>query len=61
MKISFRSKGTFSTNEFSAKYFNGGGHTNASGGESHASLQETTEKFVSILQNYSTELKNYKY
>lgn len=61
VKISFRSKGTFSANEFSAKHFNGGGHTNAAGGESHDSLQETTEKFVSILQDYSTELKNYKY
>lgn len=61
VKISFRSKGTFPANEFSAKHFNGGGHINAAGGESYESLQETTEKFVTILNEYSETLKNYKY
>jgi len=61
VKISFRSKGNFSVNEFSSKHFNGGGHTNAAGGESRASLQETQKKFVSILSEYENELKNYKY
>ena len=62
VKISFRSKGSFSVNDFSQKYFNGGGHINAAGGESFSSLQETTKKFVSILhENYSDELKNYNY
>ena len=55
-KISFRSKGKFSVNEFSGKHFNGGGHTNAAGGKSDLSLQETVEKFISILQKYSTDL-----
>ena len=32
VKISFRSKGFFKVNEFSKKYYNGGGHENASGG-----------------------------
>jgi phosphoesterase RecJ-like protein len=32
IKISFRSIGDFSVAEFSAKYFNGGGHKNAAGG-----------------------------
>lgn len=61
VKISFRSKGSFNVNKFSAAHFSGGGHINAAGGESHVSLQETTEKFVSILQTYSEELKNYEY
>ncbi|HOZ30706.1 MAG TPA: DHHA1 domain-containing protein, partial [Bacteroidales bacterium] len=61
VKISFRSKGSFDTNKFSATHFKGGGHINASGGESHDSLQETTKRFVSILQTYSDELKNYEY
>ncbi|MDD3860422.1 MAG: bifunctional oligoribonuclease/PAP phosphatase NrnA [Bacteroidales bacterium] len=61
VKISFRSKGSFDTNKFSSAHFSGGGHINASGGESHDSLQETTERFVSILQTYSDELKNYEY
>ena len=33
VKLSFRSKGNFPSNEFAAKYFSGGGHLNASGGE----------------------------
>ncbi len=48
VKISFRSKGNFDTNAF-AKNFNGGGHVNASGGESKMSLSETIAKFVSLL------------
>lgn len=61
IKISFRSKYSFSVNEFSQKHFNGGGHINAAGGESFGSLQETTEKFVNILQDYKDELKNYSF
>ncbi len=62
IKISFRSKGDFAVNKFSEKYFNGGGHVNASGGESYESLQETTTKFVDILKNeYAEILKTYKY
>jgi bifunctional oligoribonuclease and PAP phosphatase NrnA len=48
VKISFRSKGNFDTNAF-AKNFNGGGHVNASGGESKMSLSETIAKFVYLL------------
>jgi phosphoesterase RecJ-like protein len=61
IKISFRSKGSFNVNEFSSSHFSGGGHINAAGGESHISLHETTKKFVSVLESYSEELKNYKY
>ena len=56
VKISFRSEGEFSVNEFARKYFNGGGHTNAAGGRSDISLQETIEYFVSILKEYKAEL-----
>ena len=56
IKISLRSKGTFSVNEFARKYFHGGGHTNAAGGKSDLSLQETVEKFISILPDYKTSL-----
>ncbi|MDD4032143.1 MAG: bifunctional oligoribonuclease/PAP phosphatase NrnA [Bacteroidales bacterium] len=50
IKISFRSKGTFSVNQFARDYFNGGGHLNASGGDVYkSSLQSVTEKFVSLL------------
>jgi len=58
VKISFRSKGSFSVNKFARAYFNGGGHDNASGGKSELSLDETVEKFVSLLPKYKTELEN---
>ena len=56
IKISLRSKGGFSTNEFSRSHFNGGGHTNAAGGRSHLSLSETVADFISILPNYKEAL-----
>ncbi len=58
IKISFRSKGDFSAGEFCRKHFNGGGHKNASGGESHKSLEETIKDFTELLKRYSEELKN---
>jgi bifunctional oligoribonuclease and PAP phosphatase NrnA len=56
IKISFRSKGTFSVNEFARKHFEGGGHTNAAGGKSDLSMEETLERFISILPQYKTSL-----
>ena len=56
IKISLRSKGEFSVNEFSRAHFNGGGHTNAAGGASKLSLKETLDKFISILPSYKKEL-----
>ncbi|NCO63672.1 MAG: bifunctional oligoribonuclease/PAP phosphatase NrnA [Flavobacteriales bacterium] len=58
IKISFRSKGSFSVNDFSRAYFNGGGHINAAGGISELSLNETIKKFISILPNYSNALND---
>lgn len=56
VKISLRSKGTFSVNEFAREHFGGGGHTNAAGGKSDLSLDETIEKFIAILPQYKTSL-----
>ena len=57
IKISLRSKGDFSVNEFARAHFNGGGHTNAAGGRSNLSLTKTVEKFISILPQYKKDLK----
>ncbi|MGA9270013.1 MAG: bifunctional oligoribonuclease/PAP phosphatase NrnA [Lutimonas sp.] len=57
IKISFRSSGTFSVNEFARKHFNGGGHINAAGGRSEDSLQKTVENFKELLPDYIEELK----
>ncbi|MBQ4822674.1 bifunctional oligoribonuclease/PAP phosphatase NrnA [Aquimarina sp. MMG016] len=56
IKISLRSKGDFSVNEVSRKHFEGGGHHNAAGGKSNLSLQDTIEKFISILPSYKNVL-----
>ncbi len=58
IRISFRSVGDFSVNEFSRKYFNGGGHKNAAGGRSTLSLDETVKKFLGIMPTYQQQLQN---
>ena len=58
IKISLRSKGDFSVNEFSRTHFEGGGHINAAGGKSYLSLKATVEKFISILPNYNKALNH---
>jgi phosphoesterase RecJ-like protein len=58
IKISFRSKGKFSVNQFARNYFNGGGHDNAAGGKSLGSLEETVKKFVELLPQYQDELNS---
>lgn len=51
-KWSFRSKGDFDCNTFARKYFEGGGHFNASGGRSSLSLDETVKNFhIAIKEN----------
>ena len=48
-KLSLRSKGNFKVNEIAKKYFNGGGHINASGGVSQLSVKETIKKLENII------------
>ncbi len=59
IKISFRSEGDFSVNEFARSYFQGGGHHNAAGGKSDLSLKETAAYFVSLLPKYKNNIVNY--
>lgn len=56
-KWSFRSKGGFDCNTFARKYFNGGGHFNAAGGNDRESLQETVKKFKQAIQENSAQLQ----
>ena len=58
VKISFRSKGKFSVNQFARNHFEGGGHDNAAGGKSNVSLAETVTKFSGLLGQYQSELEN---
>ncbi|MFA5817689.1 MAG: bifunctional oligoribonuclease/PAP phosphatase NrnA [Bacteroidales bacterium] len=50
IKLSFRSKGQFPSNEFAAQYFSGGGHLNASGGEYTDTLDNTIDFFLKVLK-----------
>jgi phosphoesterase RecJ-like protein len=56
VKLSLRSKGEFPANDICKKYFSGGGHRNAAGGQSTESLQATVNKLKSILPEYKTLL-----
>jgi phosphoesterase RecJ-like protein len=58
VKMSFRSKGDFSVNDFARKHYNGGGHNNAAGGRSSHSLNSTITEFISILPDYKKALNN---
>ena len=56
IRLSFRSKGSFSVHELANKHFKGGGHTNAAGGSTTTTLEATIAKLKSILPEYE-ELK----
>ncbi len=58
VKISFRSKGDFSVNDFSRKHFGGGGHLNAAGGDSKKPMSELIQSFRELLPQYEKELNN---
>lgn len=54
IKISFRSKGDFDVNLFARQHFDGGGHRNAAGGKSKATLAETIRRFEEIVMQMQT-------
>ncbi len=56
VKASFRSKGNFPVNHFSRDHFNGGGHLNASGGDTKLSIDKAVEKFTQLLPQYKHQL-----
>tara|TARA_B100000886_G_scaffold65635_1_gene41131 strand:+ start:5528 stop:6538 length:1011 start_codon:yes stop_codon:yes gene_type:complete len=56
IKMSFRSQGGFSVDNFARNYFNGGGHLNAAGGVSMESLDKTITHFKNALKNHISEL-----
>lgn len=60
IKLSLRSRGTFSVREVAAAHFNGGGHHNASGGAvDGATLEEVTAQFEALLPGVAADL-NYQ-
>lgn len=57
IRISFRSQGNVDVSKFAAKYFEGGGHKNASGGKSFESMEKTVEKYKTAVAEYFGEEK----
>ena len=58
IKVSLRSIGDFPCNVFAAKFFNGGGHKNASGGEFYGTMAEAVKAFEEGLALFNPN--NYK-
>ena len=61
VRISMRSRGSFAINEICEKYFEGGGHKNAAGGETKLSITETIDKFEKLLELYSDAIQKNKW
>ena len=55
LKMSFRSQGNFSVNNFARIYFNGGGHHNAAGGMSKESIKETVIRFEKAIKEVANQ------
>jgi phosphoesterase RecJ-like protein len=60
-KCSFRSKGSFDVNTFARKYFNGGGHYNAAGGNSKDTLEKVIADFKAAIKENKNELSTYQF
>lgn len=56
IRLSFRSKGDFHVNEIASRYFAGGGHRNAAGGDSFVSMEDTILKIREILPLFTEKL-----
>ncbi len=57
VKLSLRSKGDISVQDMARKYFNGGGHKNASGGALYSKLDSVVEKFKTVLPEFVEKKK----
>ena len=53
IRLSFRSKGSFSVNDLANKHFKGGGHTNAAGGNTTGiNMRTTIKRLKAVLPEY---------
>lgn len=56
IKVSLRSTGDFPCNEFAARFFHGGGHKNASGGEFIGTLEQAIALFEEGMNAFNPEI-----
>ena len=57
VKFSLRSVDDFPCNEMSARFFNGGGHKNASGGRLQCTIEEAIELYRKAVHEYRDQLQ----
>lgn len=60
-KCSFRSKGNVDVNSFARKYFGGGGHFNAAGGQTTEPLDKAVEHFITAMKESKEILATYQF
>ncbi len=56
IKVSCRSQGDFSVSDICSRYFNGGGHENAAGGEFYGTIDEAVQAFHQVLADLFPDL-----
>ena len=52
IRVSFRSREDVDCSEFARRYFDGGGHKNASGGKSYVPMTQTIENFKKAIREF---------
>ncbi len=57
VRVSLRSKGSFSVNRFAREYFNGGGHKNAAGGKIYIPITGVEEYFIKSVSEFTGKEK----
>ena len=57
VRVSLRSKGEIDVNRFASRFFNGGGHRNASGGRLYMPLEDVPAYFEQALATWAEEEK----
>ncbi len=60
-KCSFRSKGEVDVNTFARKYFGGGGHFNAAGGQTTDTLDNAVTHFITAMKENKDILSTYQF
>ena len=55
IRVSLRSRGDVDVNLFARRYFNGGGHHNAAGGQSYDTMQQTIDRYVRAVREFAEE------
>ena len=57
MKLSLRSVDDFPCDQMASRFFDGGGHKNASGGKLHCTMDEAVERVKAAINSYADLLK----